>query len=279
MIARALDVDTFVRGLPAESPALLDVRDEHEFAAGHLEGSGHLPVIDLERRRAELPPRDVRVWVVSREARAARDAALRLESMGYGRLAWLDAPLESLGEAAQCLGSRARLWRPNPFLAEVAGSVPRGPAADLAAGSGREATWLALEGFEVEAWDAAPEALERAEDLARHEGVRVTGVVANLELGRPPLPLARWALVTCFRFLHRGLLPAMAGSLRPGGHLVYETYRVGQERFGRPRRAQFLLEPGELARRFESLGLEILRFEEPDPPGGPISSRLWARRP
>jgi hypothetical protein len=83
----------------------------------------------------------------------------------------------------------------------------------------------------------------------------------------------------CFRFLHRPLFPAMARALRPGGHLVYETYRVGQERFGRPKRPQFLLEPGELAAAFAGLGLEVIRSQEPDPAAGPITSRLWARRP
>ena len=70
----------------------------------------------------------------------------------------------------------------------------------------------------------------------------------------------------------------MARALAPGGHLVYETYRVGQERYGRPRRAQFLLRPGELEGAFVGLGCEVLRYEETDPPGGPLTARLWARR-
>jgi hypothetical protein len=50
---------------------------------------------------------------------------------------------------------------------------------------------------------------------------------------------------------------------------------VGQERFGKPKRRRFLLEEGELARAFA--GLEILRYEEPSPPDGPLMARLLAR--
>jgi rhodanese-related sulfurtransferase/protein-L-isoaspartate O-methyltransferase len=265
--------------LAAANVALLDVRRESEFAAGHLPGSGHLPASELLPRRAELPPRDAPVAVLGADSDEARHAALELEAMGYRDVRWLDAPLAPIGAMPLQLGPPARLWRPAPFLIEVLDAVPRGKAVDLAAGSGREAAYLAERGFDVEAWDAAPEALERAADLARRSGSLLTTVVADLEAQRPPLPEARFALITCFRFLSRRLFPAMARALTPGGHLVYETYRVGQERFGRPKRAQYLLEDGELARAFETLGLEVLRFEEPSPEDGPITARLWAKRP
>jgi hypothetical protein len=69
----------------------------------------------------------------------------------------------------------------------------------------------------------------------------------------------------------------MERALAPGGWLVYETYRLGQERFGRPIRAHFLLARGELARAFPTL--ETIRYEELDPEAGPVSARLLARKP
>jgi len=265
--------------LAAAKVALLDVRRESDFAAGHLPGSGHLPAAELLPRRAELPPRDAPVAILAADAEAARTAARELEAMGYLDVRWLDAPLAGSVAIPLEPGPAARLWRPASFLVEVLDEIPRGLAVDLAAGSGREAVYLAGRGFEVEAWDAAPEALDRAADLARRAGSRLRTVVADLEAQRPPLPENRYALVTCFRFLSRRLFAAMAHALAPGGHLVYETYRVGQERFGRPKRAQYLLDDGELASAFLALGLEVLRFEEPGPAGGPITARLWARRP
>jgi tellurite methyltransferase len=254
---------------------LLDVRDPVAFEAGHLPDSGHVPLAELEPRRAELPPRDVAVMVVGDQGALAHAGAAELERLGYRRVAWLDAPLAEHGALTR--GPAAPLWRPNAFLAEVLPQLPRGRAIDVAAGSGREAVLLAMHGFEVEAWDRAPEALARAAALAERHGARLTTVVRDLEWRGVELPVERYDLLVCFRFLHRPLFPAMARALRPGGHLVIETYRVGQERFGRPTHRRFLLEAGELPASFP--GFEVLRHEEPEPAEGPITARLWARRP
>ncbi len=262
---------------------LLDVRGEAEFAAGHLAGSGHLPRPELLARRAELPAREQAVLVVADDPLESAAGAAALEAMGYGDVAWLDVPLGRLPGGHADRAPAARLWRPAPFLAEVmpgiiaAAGATRGPAADLAAGSGREAVFLALQGWEVEAWDQAPEALERATALARRNGVAIRAVVANLERHDLALPVARYRMLVVFRFLHRPLLPAIERALAPGGWLVYETYRRGQERFGRPKSPRFLFEPGELAAAFP--GLTVVRYEEPEPKAGPIVARLLARRP
>jgi len=219
--------------------ALLDVRDEAAFAAGHLAGSGHVPLAELEPRRAELPPREAAVVVVAADPDAARAGATELERMGYLDVGYVDAALADLDGGRGDQSPPARLWRPAPFLESVLDRLPRGRAIDLAAGSGREAVFLAMHGFEVEAWDRAPEALERARNLAARHGVRIATTVCNLEWGTPPIEAGRYQVVTCFRFLHRPLFPVIERALAPGGCLVYETYRVGQERFGRPRSPKF----------------------------------------
>lgn len=260
---------------PSAAHLLLDVRGPEAFAAGHLPDSGHVPLADLEARRAELPPRDAAVMVVGADGEQAFAGACELARMGYARACWLAGAPAAHG--ALVTGAPATLWRPNPFLAEVLPGLPRGRAIDVAAGSGREAVLLAMHGFEVEAWDRAPEALARAAALAARHGVGLETVVCDLEWRGVSLPEARYDLLVCFRFLHRPLFPAMARALKPGGHLVIETYRVGQERFGRPTHRRFLLEPAELPAAFP--GFEVLRHEEPAPEHGPITARLWARRP
>ena len=256
--------------------ATLDVRDEPTFRAGHLPGSGQLPLADLESRRSELPPRTTPLLVVAEDAAGARDAAERLEAMGYADVAYLDAPLSALEGGRDDSGPPALLWRPSPFLESVLPRLPRGRALDLAAGAGREAVYLALHGFEVEAWDNDTGALDRAGALAARHGVTLTTVLRNLERRDPDLPVARHDLVTVFRFLHRPLLPQVARAVAPGGYLVYETFRRGQERYGRPLHPRFLLDPGELRDAFP--GLVVEHYEEVDPPGGPVMARLLARR-
>jgi tellurite methyltransferase len=269
----------------APGRAVLDVRDAAAFAAGHLAGCGHLPLAELRERRAELPPRGTPILVVAARGPEAAEAAAAIEAMGYAGVAFLDGPLAELPGGLADRGPAARLWRPARFLEEVlpgllaalprpAGSAPA--ALDVACGAGRDAVFLATQGFVVEARDHAPEALERARALAGREGVALRTVACDLE--RPELSdPGRFDLVVCFRFLHRPLFPWMERAVAPGGWLVYETYRAGQERYGRPRRAHFMLQPGELARAFPAL--EAVRYEEPEPPGGPVTARLLARRP
>lgn len=270
-----LDPEVALTRIP--STVTLDVRDAARFGAGHPAGAGHLPLAEFAARRTELPPRDAAILVVAATAVEARAAALALEGLGYARVDWLDAPLADLPGGLADQGPPARLWRPAPFLEEVLPLLARGPALDLAAGAGREAVFLALHGFEVEAVDDDPGILAKAEALALTNGVRITTTVRDLERRGTRLPEGRYALVTVFRFLHRPLLPAIARAVAPGGRLVYETFRRGQARFGRPTHPRFLLEDGELRGAFPDLVVE--RYEEPEPEGGPITARLLARRP
>jgi SAM-dependent methyltransferase len=260
---------------------VLDIRPEAAFATGHLAGAGNIPVAEFAARRTELPPRDAAMLVVAASADEARAAAADLEAMGYARVDWLDAPLAVLAEGLADGGPAARLWRPSPFLEEV---LPRILAAgggrralDLACGAGREAAFLALHGFEVEAVDDDPDILERAEALAARHGVRIHTRVHDLEWRDPGLAVECYDLVTVFRFLHRPLFPRIERALAPGGWLVYETFRRGQERFGRPTHPRFLLNTGELASAFPALVVE--HYVESDPEGGPITARLLARKP
>ncbi len=264
--ARTRDADVLV----------LDARDPAAFAAGHLAGAGRLALEEFEPHRAELPPRDAAVLVVHDEPARAREAADTLAAMGYVRATWLDAPLAALPGGLEARGAATRLWRPSPFLARVQPMLPAGRVLDLACGSGRELVWLAERGWRGEGWDRAPEALERARSLAHRAGVEIATRVVDLEWRSLPEPEPVWNVVMVFRFLHRPLFPWIERLLAPGGVIVYETYRVGQERFGRPKHPRFLLDPGELAGAFPTCEVEL--HEESTPEHGPIMARVLARR-
>ena len=49
--------------------------------------------------------------------------------------------------------------------------------------------------------------------------------------------------------------------LRPGGVLIYETFMVGNERFGKPSNPEFLLRPNELLERLAG-EWTIVAFEQ-----------------
>ncbi len=89
--------------------ALLDVRPEDEFAQGHLPGALNLPLAQLERRLAELPPeRDIVAYcrgpwcVLSFEAVALlRRRGFRVRRLKEGFPEWKAAglPVETTGTA------------------------------------------------------------------------------------------------------------------------------------------------------------------------------------
>jgi rhodanese-related sulfurtransferase len=84
-----------------ESPApyLLDVREPHEFAEGHIAGAKLIPLGDLARRMGELP-RDREIVCVCRSGNRSGTATRHLAAAGYtvanlsgGMISWTRAGL------------------------------------------------------------------------------------------------------------------------------------------------------------------------------------------
>lgn len=114
---------------------------------------------------------------------------------------------------------------------------PGGAVLDVACGSGRHANWFADRGHVVYAVDREPPA-----KLSPH----VVFKQADIEVEPWPYERQVFAGVVVTNYLHRPLLTTLASSIANGGWLIYETFAVGNEQFGRPSRADFLLQPGEL---------------------------------
>jgi SAM-dependent methyltransferase len=131
---------------------------------------------------------------------------------------------------------------------------PGGRVLDLAAGGGRHARLLLDGGYRVIAADREVEALLPLAG-ARCEIRRI-----DLETGEPWRLGGGYDGIVVANYLHRPLLPAIAAALGPGGALIYETFALGNERFGRPSNPEFLLRPGELLDAFA--GLSVVAFEQ-----------------
>jgi SAM-dependent methyltransferase len=137
-----------------------------------------------------------------------------------------------------------------------------GRVLDLAAGAGRHTRLLVDMGFAVTAVDRDIEGLR---PLATPKcEIRSIDLESDLETGAPgsalgPLGTGYDAIVVT-NYLHRPLFAPIAAALAPAGVLIYETFAVGNERFGRPRNSDFLLRPGELIDAFAAL--TIVAFEQ-----------------
>jgi SAM-dependent methyltransferase len=164
----------------------------------------------------------------------------------------------------------------SPFVARHVHRIAAGGTVlDLACGNGRHALLCRARGHPVVAVDrdtAAVEALAAADP-----GIEV--VRADLEGAPWPLGARTFAAVIVVNYLWRPLLPRIVDAVAPHGVLIYETFAIGNERYGRPRNPDFLLREGEL-RELAAEQLEVLVYEhgvEGEPPAA-VRQRLCAVR-
>lgn len=133
---------------------------------------------------------------------------------------------------------------PSPWVQRWAHLVASGARVlDVACGRGRHVRWFAERGCAVTAVDRDAEAITA---LAALPGVHA--VCADIEAGSWPFEGQRFDAVVVTNYLWRPLLPTLVESVAPGGVLIYETFAVGNEAFGKPSRPDFLLQSGELLR-------------------------------
>lgn len=138
---------------------------------------------------------------------------------------------------------------PSPWIRRFSNLLPNvGQILDLAAGAGRHSAWLMKRGHDVLAVDRRTDDLKALGSTlrdSRHGDLEV--LEADLEDGSGwPLGERTFEGIVVVNYLHRPLMPDLLESLAPEGVLLYDTFAVGQEAFGRPRNPDFLLKPGEL---------------------------------
>jgi SAM-dependent methyltransferase len=164
--------------------------------------------------------------------------------------------------------SEDMVWsaEPNRFLVEVVTDLTPGSALDLATGEGRNAVWLALQGWEVHAVDWSDVGLDKARELAQSAGVDVWFTRADLREWWPPSESYDLVVVAYLQIPHlerQGVWRSAAQAVRTGGHLVL----IGHDRdnlehgYGGPARPDVLYTAAEAA---DVLGrsLEVVRAEQ-----------------
>jgi len=153
----------------------------------------------------------------------------------------------------------------NRFLVAETQALTPGRALDLAAGEGRNAVWLAEQGWQVHAVDFSARGIEKGKALAHKRSVAVEWEVTDL-LEFEPQPAA-YQLVAIL-YLHlpwsamRVVLERAAAAVAPGGTLLL----VGHDRtnitdgHGGPQDPAILYQPQEVAQALP--GLRIDRAEQ-----------------
>ena len=125
--------------------------------------------------------------------------------------------------------------QPNTFLAENIHHLPKGNVLCLAEGEGRNAVFLAKNGYMVTAVDSSIVGLNKAKKLADENGVTVNCIhadLANYDLGEN-----KWdAIVSIFcplpPSIRQQLYLKVQAGLKPNGVFLLEAYTPEQIKFG-----------------------------------------------
>lgn len=153
---------------------------------------------------------------------------------------------------------------PNRFVVAELSGLPAGRALDLAAGEGRNAVWLAEQGWQVTAVDFSTVALAKGRQLAQARGVTVDWVAADLRDYQPAHAAFDLVLVAYLQLRGAdlaGVLHRAAGALAPGGTLLVVAHDVANltDGIGGPQDPAVLCTPDSVAG--ELSGLAVARAE------------------
>jgi tellurite methyltransferase len=148
---------------------------------------------------------------------------------------------------------------PNSFLKKHFYLLSKGRALDVATGEGRNAVFLAQNGFEVDAVDISGKGLKKARRLAREKEVKINTFLVDLDQFR--IEKEQYDLIVNFYFLKRRLIPRIRNGLKKGGKVIFETYLLEHRALatGGPKQAKYFLKPNELLRLFKDFRILFYR--------------------
>jgi SAM-dependent methyltransferase len=179
---------------------------------------------------------------------------------------------------------------PNVFVAEEVADLTPGTAIDLAGGEGRNAVWLAEQGWDVELVEFSAVAIEKAAAVAHERGVplRMTMADVTAEPGLDPADL----VLVCYLQLEGGPLAAALGHaatlVAPGGTLLVIAHERDnlEHGYGGPQDPTFLPTVDDVLRALRGHGLEVVKagqvrrtVDTEDGPREAIDLLVRAKRP
>lgn len=147
--------------------------------------------------------------------------------------------------------------QPSPWVIKYADLIPAGAKVlDLACGNGRHSRFFIKKLCTVTAVDIDTRPLD---ELSKNPNCNV--IRADLEFHD------EWILATDFdaiivtNYLHRPLFRYLPRALAPNGILIYQTFMVGNEVYGKPSNPHYLLAKNELKTVLDE-HLEIIEFSQ-----------------
>jgi 2-polyprenyl-3-methyl-5-hydroxy-6-metoxy-1,4-benzoquinol methylase len=162
----------------------------------------------LERYRAKLLAEGVLSAAADEQLRVIREHGRRLEVERWNHI--LTAPVPKFNT------------KPNAFLVEMTQGALTGIALDVGMGQGRNALYLAQQGWDVTGFDPAEKAVAAAQGEAERLGLKLTTYTMGDE--EFDFGMERWDLVVLSYVSLRHLPSRVYDSLKPGGRVVIEGF-------------------------------------------------------
>jgi SAM-dependent methyltransferase len=170
------------------------------------------------------------------------------------------------------------VWKtePNRFLPPEVEALRPGRALDLACGEGRNAVWLATQGWEATGVDFSATGLEKAARLAASNRVTVEWVCADVTTWEPSV---RFDLVVVFYLQlaagpRRSAMAAAARSLAPGGTLLVVAHDLTNltHGVGGPQSPTLLYTPDDVRDDLAASGVSDLVVERAERVDRPVET-------
>jgi SAM-dependent methyltransferase len=162
----------------------------------------------LDRYRAKLLADGEQPAVVEEQLRIIREQSRRLEIERWNRILTSPTPVFNT--------------KPNAYLVQMTKGVPPGKALDVGMGQGRNALYLAQQGWEVTGFDPAEKAVAAANAEAGRLGLKLTTLTVGdeaFDFGK-----GQWDLVVLSYVSLRHLGQRVFDSLKPGGRVIVEGF-------------------------------------------------------
>ncbi len=155
---------------------------------------------------------------------------------------------------------------PNAFVVEEVAGLTPGRAIDLAGGEGRNALWLAEQGWDAELVEFSAVALDKARAIAERRGVTVTTTLADATAA-PDLDPADLVLVCYLQLPTAPLARALghaASLVAPGGTLLVIAHERDnlEHGHGGPPDPAFLPTVDDVLTAIDGHGLTVERAEQ-----------------
>jgi SAM-dependent methyltransferase len=197
----------------------------------------------LDAYRKALAAEGLTASEIERQIRVITEQAGRLEIERWNRILTAPAP--------------AFNTKPNAFLVEMTRGRSPGRALDVGMGQGRNAIYLAQQGWAVTGFDPADQAVAAAEAEAKRLGVTLTTRVLRddqFDFGKE-----QWDLIVLSYVGLRDLIPRLYDSLKPGGVVIVEGFHRDATKTT-PIGGAVVFDTNELLKLFERF--RVVRYED-----------------